>query len=36
MSYKNDEKDATWFDALRQKRSTPVGRLAFVGLRGAE
>jgi hypothetical protein len=25
-----------WFDALRQKRPTPGGRLTFVGLRGAE
>jgi hypothetical protein len=32
----NGNKQETWFEALRQKRSTPGGRLTFVGLRGAE
>jgi hypothetical protein len=27
---------SNWFEALRQKHPTPVGRLTFVGLRGAE
>jgi hypothetical protein len=32
----NNEKHESWFKNMRQKRSTPAGRLTFVGLRGAE
>jgi hypothetical protein len=32
----NNDKHESWFKNMRQKRSTPAGRLTFVGLRGAE
>jgi hypothetical protein len=31
-----NEKHESFFESMRQKRSTPAGRLTFVGLRSAE